>query len=178
MAQKSAVSKYSRLRPSSSRHADAAGQVLNRCSQKSFYLSATGKLVSNVFFYCSKPYLYPLVLSCQIKKQAATTKGHWTTAHLMLVQSWTLNRFMTCIQWHMAGRLHCYREVRDEISTAIKVVNVRGGILKHGGGYFCHLLHQTEYVWWKTPNRDLNVQCAGRVCLKFLSGGCQLRRAS
>lgn len=48
MAQKSAVLKC--VWVCTSKHADAAGQVLSLCSQKSFYLGATGKPFSNFSF--------------------------------------------------------------------------------------------------------------------------------
>lgn len=85
----------------------AAGQVLWRCGQKSFY-QCDCAAVSQYLFYCWQSYSNRRVLS----SQKETSCNDWTIAHLMLrVWAWSdliialLNRFMTCIQWHMADTL-------------------------------------------------------------------------
>lgn len=66
---------------------------------------------------------------------------------------------MTCIQWHMAGSviMRIGRDTRGH--KLIKGVNAWRGhtYSKHTGGYFCRLLHQTVYLWWKSPNKDLDL---------------------
>ena len=122
---KSAVSKC--VWVCASKHADAAGQVLNRCSQKSFYLSPT-EAVFQLLFYCWQSLSDPLLLSCQVRQPALTTTDHWATAHLTLVLpnlelgdliGALLNWFMTCTQWHMAGRLSVIVSFRGDKARPI-----------------------------------------------------------
>ena len=110
-----------------SKHADAAGQVLNRCSQKSFYLSAT-EAVFQLLFYWWQSHSVPLFLSCQVKQPALTTTDHWATAHLTLALPnlelgdlivSLFNWFMTRTQWHMAGRLSVIMSFRGDKARPI-----------------------------------------------------------
>lgn len=66
------------------------------------------------------------------------------------------NRFA---QQHMAGKLSAImRSGHDKRCHKFRksCKHIGGGIFKRTGGYFCAMLHQTMYIHWKTPSRDLD----------------------